>query len=139
MKAQAFEGSRSRRIASSLLVLSVAMPLTVYGDAESGTSVGGPAGKLQEVVVSARKQTERLQDVPISITAVSSETLERSGAMSIADIGREVPSLNVVSVGPGQNQLIIRGVSSSGGGPTVGYYIDETPVESGGSIFEGNA
>ena len=85
---------------------------------------------LQEIVVTARKQSERLQDVPISITAVSGATLEASGALTVADIAREVPGLNVVSVGPGQNQIIIRGVSSSGGVPTVGFYIDDTPIES---------
>ena len=76
---------------------------------------------IQEIVVTARKSSERLQDVPISITAVAEETLQRSGAQTIADIAREVPGLNVVAAAPGQNQLIIRGISSSGGVPTVGY------------------
>jgi outer membrane receptor protein involved in Fe transport len=75
-----------------------------------------------------------LQDVPLSITALTAETLENSGALTIQDIGREVPGLNVVSVAPGQNQLIIRGVSSAGGVPTVGYYIDDTPIESIGNV-----
>jgi iron complex outermembrane recepter protein len=84
---------------------------------------------LAEVVVTARKVSERLQDVPISITAVSAETLKRSGAQTLADISREVPGLNVVTVGPGQNQIIIRGLSSSGGAPTAGFYIDDTPMD----------
>ena len=93
---------------------------------------------IQEIVVTARKSSERLQDVPISITAVAEETLQRSGAQTIADIAREVPGLNVVAAAPGQNQLIIRGISSSGGVPTVGYYIDDTPIESVGNLA-GNA
>jgi outer membrane receptor protein involved in Fe transport len=92
------------------------------------------ADQLGEVVVTARKQSERLQDVPLSITALTAETLTNSGALTIQDIGREVPGLNVVSVAPGQNQLIIRGVSSAGGIPTVGYYIDDTPIESIGNV-----
>jgi iron complex outermembrane recepter protein len=89
---------------------------------------------LQEIVVTARKEAERLQDVPISMTALSEQTLQRSGAASLADIAREVPALNVVSLGPGQNQIIIRGISSSGGVPTVGYYIDDTPIQSIGVV-----
>ena len=92
------------------------------------------AGGLEEIVVTARKETERLQDVPISITALSEQTLQRSGAETLADIGREVPGLNVVSNGPGQNQIFIRGVSSSAGTPTVGYYIDDTPIQSIGNL-----
>ena len=93
---------------------------------------------LPEVFITARKVSEPLQDVPMSVTALSSETLERSGAQTIADIGRQVPGLNVVSVGPGQNELVIRGISSSAGADTVGYYIDDVPIESTGNL-EGNA
>jgi len=89
---------------------------------------------LAEILVTARKVSERLQDVPISITALSADTLQRSGAENLADIAREVPGLNVNSVGPGQNGIIIRGVSSSGGVPTVGYYIDDTPIQSVGNV-----
>jgi outer membrane receptor protein involved in Fe transport len=84
---------------------------------------------ITEILVTARKVPEQLQDVPISITVVSAETLQRSGAQTLADIAREVPGLNVLTAGPGQNQIIIRGVSSSGGAPTVGYYIDDTPIQ----------
>jgi iron complex outermembrane recepter protein len=100
---------------------------------------GAPAGLgIEEIVVTARKQSERLQDVPISISAVSEQTLQRSNAITIEDVARLVPGLNVVTVAPGQNQLIIRGVSSGGGVPTVGYYIDDTPIESVGNVA-GNA
>jgi iron complex outermembrane recepter protein len=100
---------------------------------KSNQAVEKKAAPLDEIIVTARKESERLQDVPISITALSAETLQRSGIESIADVGREVPGLNVVTVGPGQNQLVIRGVSSYGGVPTVGYYIDDTPIESIGN------
>ena len=100
---------------------------------------GSDKNGLSEIVVTARKQSERLQDVPMSITALSGATLQASGALTVADIAREVPGLNVVSVGPGQNQLIIRGVSSSGGVPTVGFYIDDTPIESPLNFQAGSA
>jgi iron complex outermembrane recepter protein len=94
----------------------------------SAASSGESAAGLQQIVVTARKVTERLQDVPMSVTALSSESLEQSGAINLQDIGREVAGLSVVSLGPGQNQLILRGLSSSGGDAMVGYYIDDTPI-----------
>jgi iron complex outermembrane recepter protein len=86
--------------------------------------------RLQEVLVTARKVSERLQDVPMAITALQGETLEETGAVTLQDIGREVPGLSVVTAAPGQNQLIMRGISggSTIGGTTVGFYIDEVPL-----------
>jgi iron complex outermembrane recepter protein len=121
-----------------LVVQGDARPLESNGPdrqvAPSGSLQAPETARLEEILVTARKQSEPLQDVPISITALSAETLQRSGAESLADIARAVPGLNVVSVGPGQNQIIIRGVSSSGGSPTVGYYIDDTPIQSNGNL-----
>jgi iron complex outermembrane receptor protein len=72
--------------------------------------------------------TERLQDVPMAVTALTADALEQSGAMNLVDIGHEVPGLSIVSNGPGQNQIILRGLSSAGGDAMVGYYIDDTPI-----------
>lgn len=102
--------------------------------AASPTPDDGDFSGIQEITVTARKQSERLQDVPISVTAISAAALQRSGARALGDIARSVPGLNVNSVAPGQNQLIIRGVSSSGGVNTVGYYVDDTPIQSVGNL-----
>jgi iron complex outermembrane recepter protein len=131
-------------------VLSVVLLLGCAGAGFAQTNSGAAANAgargpepaddaLPEVVVSARKVSERLQDVPMSITALSNETLQQSGAITIADIGREVPGLSVVSTGPGQNQLILRGLSSGGGDAMVGYYIDDTPISASSNIFQTNA
>src|ERR1700728_1012702 len=93
---------------------------------------------LDEIIVTAQKREERLQDVPLSITALSDQTMERMGIQSLADIGRSVPGLNIVTIGPGQNEIIIRGISSAGGIPTTGFYLDDTPLESVGNVA-GNA
>lgn len=61
----------------------------------SGASVGG----LEEIVVSARRRDENVQDVPISIVALSSESLELRGVQQLSDIGLQVP--NVVLMGGG--------------------------------------
>jgi outer membrane receptor protein involved in Fe transport len=101
----------------------------MQGTALAQENTAASQGLLEEVVVTAEKRTERLQDVPLSIVALTGADLQNSGAITMQDIGREVPGLSIVSLAPGQNTLIIRGISSTGGtAPTVGFYIDDTPI-----------
>jgi iron complex outermembrane receptor protein len=80
---------------------------------------------LEDIVVTARKTAERLSDVPMSISVLTGDDLEKTGSLNLQDLGQEVPGLNVVSSGPGQNQLTLRGLA---GNNTVGLYVDDTPV-----------
>ncbi|HEV7775833.1 MAG TPA: TonB-dependent receptor [Luteibacter sp.] len=100
------------------------------------------ATNLGAVVVSANKRTERLQDVPMAVSALSGDQLDRETAQSFADYATRVPGLNIVSQGPGQTQLVLRGITSGGNTPnaTVGTYIDDVPygsstVYSAGSVL----
>jgi outer membrane receptor protein involved in Fe transport len=82
-----------------------------------------------EIVVTAQKRSETIQHVPLSITVFTQADLERRGVQSLYDVSRIAPSLAVVSSGPGENNLIIRGISSiAGSAATVGYYLDDTPI-----------
>ncbi|MDE2429607.1 MAG: TonB-dependent receptor, partial [Burkholderiales bacterium] len=84
---------------------------------------------LQQVIISAQKRSERLQEAPLSVSAFNAATLGRMGIQSVQDIARFTPGLNVVSSGPGQDILILRGIASTAGtAGTVGYYLDETPI-----------
>ncbi len=86
-------------------------------------------GQPEQVVVTAQKRSEALQGVPLSVTALDQRELERMGVEHVADLARVTPGLTVVSSGPGQNILIIRGISSvAGSAGTVGYYLDDTPI-----------
>lgn len=92
-------------------------------------ALAGAEAPLEQVVVTAQKRTEALQTVPISVTALDQRDLERMGVERIADLARETPGLAVVSSGPGQNILLVRGISSvAGTAGTVGYYLDDTPI-----------
>lgn len=94
------------------------------GDEKSGQKQGA-----ERVIITAQKRDEVLQTVPMSVTALDESTLERSGTHNLADVARLVPGLTVVSSGPGQNILIVRGIASSAGtAGTVGYYLDDTPI-----------
>jgi iron complex outermembrane recepter protein len=85
--------------------------------------------QLEEVLVTATKRVESLQDIPMSISAVSGESIERLGAADFNDIATTVPSLSLRSSGPGRTKLNIRGISAATGvAPTVSFYIDEMPI-----------
>jgi len=84
---------------------------------------------LEGITVTAAKREQDIQKVPISMTALTGEQLERQGVTSLVDLARIAPSLTVASSGPGSNNLIIRGISSSAGSAaTVGYYLDDVPI-----------
>jgi iron complex outermembrane receptor protein len=97
-------------------------------------SPGGNA--LEEIVVTAQRREERLQDVPISLTAFSQEALDRQGLRSIDDLTRFTPGVTFQRNGPSGNyndeasDINIRGIDSQAGTSTTGIYIDDTPVQS---------
>ena len=94
-------------------------------------------GGLAEVVVTAQKRAENIQDVPISITAIGTEKLEQMNVGSFDDYAKMIPSLSFQSAGgPSFEHTYMRGIASGGDGnhsgsqPSVGMYMDEQPVTS---------
>lgn len=86
--------------------------------------------QLEEIVVTATKRAEKLQEVPMSISAFSGEDIVRLGASNFSDLATTVPSLSLRSAGPGRTKLNIRGISAATGvAPTVGFYLDEMPIQ----------
>ncbi|QIG79386.1 TonB-dependent receptor [Stakelama tenebrarum] len=91
-----------------------------------------------EIVVTATRRSERLQDVPLSMQALGGDELAQMGAVNFADYARSVAGVQFQDDGPGRAQIFIRGVSSgadidTGKESTVGVYFDETPVSEGSS------
>ncbi len=112
---------------SCLVALISPLSVTSAGESEG-------AGALEEVVVTARKREESLQETPIAISAFSAAALERQQITSTEDLDQVAPNLQFASYGPltGNNsaaQVYIRGIGqsdgSSGVDPGVGLYIDE--------------
>jgi len=93
------------------------------------------AGALQEVIVTAEKRTERLQDVPFSVSATSQDQIRNLSAQDLVGLSRNIASFIVADLGPGQSQMAIRGISSGqvirdqpGLKEQVGVYLDESPI-----------
>jgi iron complex outermembrane recepter protein len=124
-------------VASALLA---SIPAAYAQEQATAGGGGAGAGGLQEVVVTAQKRTENLQDVPVSIQTLSTEKLEE---LTITDIDDYVKYLSGVTTvkglgqggtGIGTTHVYMRGVVSgqdgnhSGSQPSVGTYLDEQPV-----------
>jgi outer membrane receptor protein involved in Fe transport len=101
------------------------------------TNPAGDAAAVTEVVVTAEKRTERLQEVAASVGVVSGATLERMQATSLEDWAGYVPGLTVADQGaPGESSIAIDGIGPIGAASEVGLYVNETPIGSSSS-FQG--
>jgi iron complex outermembrane recepter protein len=113
-------------------LLSSVMPAEAQQPAlQPGTKDSGQPSSdiLSEIVVTAEKRESTVQKTPISMTAISEEDLQARGLVSAQDIAQAIPGIAVASAGPGQAQYEIRGLSASGGeSPTIGFYLNETPI-----------
>src|ERR1700687_3150006 len=93
-------------------------------------SLGASSDALDEIVVTAQRRAERLQDVPAAITALSGDSLNQLRMQGNADLAAHVPRLSFDVLGPGESTLAIRGLSTAYGlAPAVSYYINETPLD----------
>ncbi len=93
---------------------------------------------LSEIVVTAEKRDSTVLKTPISITAVSGADLDAAGIHDLGTVAAQTPGVSIRSAGPGQNEIEMRGLASSGGAaPTVGFYLDEAPLTPPGGANNG--
>jgi iron complex outermembrane receptor protein len=128
---------RSKRLAQFLSVSTGVLAVCVPAAAIAQET------RLEEIVVTAQKRVQNLQEVPVSVTAVPADTLVANRITSVADLGYAVPNLQVRSVVGGSSlpSYTIRGLftlgSSPGSDKGVALYIDGVYLGAfGGSIFE---
>jgi outer membrane receptor protein involved in Fe transport len=124
--------------------LSHSISLALAGTAMAATfaSPAMAASALEEVVVTAQKRAENLQDVPVSIQVLGNEQLENLQVKGFDDYILYMPTVSYTSNGPGYGQVYMRGISSGGDGvhsgsmPSVGVYLDEQPVTTINQILD---
>ena len=115
----------------AMLISSVLCPFVFASACRAQAAAAQQAGsnEITEVVVTAQREKSTVQSVPISMTAISGDQLQAQGISSVEDMSHEVPGLSMRSAGPGQTEFEARGLSSTGGSsPTVGFYLDDTPL-----------
>lgn len=103
---------------------------TAAGATDADTDNG-----IQEITVTAQRRTENMQDVPITIQALTSETLAQLSVTTFDDFVKYLPNVTSATNGPGQGNIYMRGLGTTGGGnqgagvvgsfPNVAVYLDE--------------
>ena len=122
------------------LAVAAAVVPVLATTAQAQTSRGASA-ILEEVVVTATKRAENLQDVPISVQALTGDSMRAQGAMTFDDYVNFMPNVTEAGNGPGNKEIYIRGSATEqssvtvalaqGSAPGVALYLDETPVSLG--------
>ncbi|WP_295528975.1 TonB-dependent receptor [Novosphingobium sp. Chol11] len=115
--------------------------LAATAQAQAQADVPLPGELPGEIVVTAQKREQKLQDVALSIQALDTSALAERNVRTFNDYAKFLPSLSYTSFGPGQAQVFFRGLSngnrlSTGSLPTVGVYLDEQPVTTIGSNID---
>lgn len=116
----------------------------VAGRGAVAGSEGAPEStRIEEIIVTARKRAERLQDIPMSIAVIGNQDLERRGAAGMQDYLRSIPSVSQIDNGALSNAIVIRGITTSpqfenfAAGTTVATYFGETPITAAGGLGTG--
>ena len=123
------------------LVAIAALTATPAFAQDTGTTETGAeerTGGVQEIVVTATKVSENLQDVPISVSAIGAEALDELAIDTFSDYLEQLPTVTAGGSGPGQSTIYIRGLASTtpnlttagvaGLAPNVALYLDEQPL-----------
>jgi iron complex outermembrane receptor protein len=126
------KGKNHLRAAVSVAALLVAAP--VWAQVQTAApSADAPGQGLADIVVTATRRTERLQDVPVSVTAVTKDVLERQNVRDISDLPKLVPGLTITyGSQPGNFSINMRGIGTLSNGiaveSDVAVVIDDVPV-----------
>src|SRR6056300_1354385 len=104
----------------------------------TGITAAQSQATVEEIVVTARKKAEGLQDVPLSVSALTESSLEEKGINVFEDYLLQLPGVTAGGSGPGQSTIYIRGLASTtpnlttsgvgGLAPNVSFYLDEQPL-----------
>ena len=126
---------RNRYIFATGALVALAAGAAVAADAEEENAAGGLA-ELEEVVITAQKRPEKLQDVPVAAQVLSSQALANADIADLSDLNKMVPSVELNGTINGRVPTGVRGISSTSNEQTVGISsgveiaIDGVPVPS---------
>ena len=129
------QGGNSVNTKYCKIIASVIISLSsgVVVNAADGTSASGADNTspgLDEIVVTARKRAESLEDVPVSVSVVNAQAMLQNNKLSLQDYYTSVPGLSITDFGGnGKVAITVRGMSTGNtGNPTVGITIDDVPI-----------
>jgi iron complex outermembrane receptor protein len=105
----------------------------------AAAAADGPDGRgITDIVVTATRRSEKLQNVAVSVMALGADQLQQKGITNLSQLLTELPQVHIGGRGPGQNSVSIRGLSLAqiglqgsalaGPDPTVAIYLDDASV-----------
>jgi len=110
----------------------------VQTDQGASRSAANEGTALEEIVVTAEKRESTVQKTPISMTAISEAEMQANGFSDFRQIAAETPGVSMKTSGPGQTEFEMRGLTATGGfSPTVGFYLDDTPLTAPAQAAQG--
>jgi outer membrane receptor protein involved in Fe transport len=129
-----------REINMKFTKLHIAMlaAITTSGSLYAEEAKKQETGKVEVIEVTATKRTESIQDVPVTVTALTGDSLEKLGVANFDQYVEFLPNVVFQGTGPGQNEIYIRGAATTQTNisvssvqalqPSVAFYLDEQPV-----------
>jgi outer membrane receptor protein involved in Fe transport len=128
------------KISAAVAAILGASSTTVVFAAAADTSTGTAASaELQEVVVTAERRAENIQDVPITVQAITGEQLTKLNVTNFNDLLKYTPNVTYSGNGPGTGNIFMRGLGGIGSGnqsqtttaafPNVGLFLDEQSMQ----------
>jgi len=123
------------RSRAAILLGTTILAGTAGGMAQAQTAAGGSS--IETVTVTAEKRSESAQNVPMGISVVSEDELNKLNVRTFEDLMNQVPGLSVSEAEPTHPTLTLRGINAGGDGSTVGTYLDETPYGSSNALANG--
>ena len=97
------------------------------------------SAQIEEIIVSTRRKEESLQDVPIAVSAITAEQIQRQGITDLKDVVANQPSVQFdQSFGPSDNRITIRGLSNTRGRSSVAFLVDGIDVTTENLISAGS-
>ena len=107
---------------------STASPLWAQQAASAGDATAQDDSRVEEIIVTAAKRgDESIRNVPITVQALTGDTLVKSGITQFAEYATRIPGLAFQDLGPGDKKYVLRGINSTGAA-TVGSYYDEAVI-----------
>jgi len=132
-------GNLIRKISLLTAVSALALPAAVSAQ---DANIGGDGEKaIDEIIVTAGRREQSLQDVPMAVTAISPGDFKFKGLTGIKEILDYVPGVNfnTGSSQPGAGTISARGIPQSSATPVFGIYLDDTPLTSNTNFSNGAA
>ena len=132
--------NRKLAYAISVAIASAAAQAAIAADAPvAPADEEQPSGGVSEIVVTAQRRSESIQDVPITVQAVTGEQLKQLGVVSFNDLMKYTPNVTYSGNGPGTGNIFLRGLGGSGSGnqsqsttapfPNVAVYLDDQSMQ----------